>query len=187
MSTDQQIVVEPTAHPRARKFILERDVRTGTPVSFTDRGVAGHVPMAVALLDLPGVVEVHFAGNVITVTAARSADWQILEHIVRGCVADGLAAHDPSMPKADATSPAHLSSGDLAIIDGILEQTIRPYIRSHGGEVDLLHYDGETKRLLVSYQGTCGTCPASTSGTLEVIQQILREEFNPEITVEILG
>lgn len=187
MTTLNAILVEPTAHPRARKFMLERDVNSGAPVAFTSRDAAAHIPLAAALLDLPGVTDLHLAGNVITVTASRTADWTILEGSVRRVIEDGLAAHDPTLPKAPSQTPARLASGDLALIDGILEQTIRPYIRSHGGEVDLLHYDGETKRLLVSYQGTCGSCPASTSGTLEVIQQILRDEFDPEIHVEILG
>lgn len=187
MSTQTAILVEPTAHPRARKFVLDRDVNSGAPVAFTAREQAAHVPLAVALFDLPGVTDVHLGGNVVTVTAARSADWSILESSIRRVIEEGLERHDATLPKADAHTPARLASGDLAIIDGILEQTIRPYIRSHGGEVDLLHYDAETKRLLVTYQGTCGSCPASTSGTLEVIQQILRDEFDPDVHVEILG
>ncbi len=187
MTTTAAIQIEPTAHPRARKFILERDVNTGAPVTFVDRDAAAHVPLAVALLDLPGVTDVHLAGNVITVTAARTADWSILEGSLRRAIETAIESHDPTLPKPTAERPARLAAGDLAVIDGILEQTIRPYIRSHGGEVDLLHFDAETHRLLVTYQGTCGSCPASTTGTLEVIQQILRDEFDPEIVVEILG
>ena len=71
MQTAMEISVEPTAHPRARKFIVDRDVRTGAAVRFADRGECAHVPLAVALLTLDGVCEVHFADNVITITAGR--------------------------------------------------------------------------------------------------------------------
>jgi Fe-S cluster biogenesis protein NfuA len=131
------------------------------------------------------VCEVHFADNVITITAGRGTEWGPLEASVRRALADGIEAHDPAMPEPADGKQTRPAIGDLAVIDGILEQTIRPYIRSHGGEVDVLHYDSETKRLLVAYQGTCGHCPASTSGTLEIIQQILREEFDPQLQVEI--
>ncbi|MCE9615759.1 MAG: NifU family protein [Lentisphaerae bacterium] len=179
------ILVEPTAHPRARKFILDRDVRAGDPIRFTTADECKHVPLAAALLSWVGVSDVHFAGNVITVTAGRGADWQMLEARLREEIARHIEAHDPSMrdPNAGTT---RATIGDLAVIDGVLEQTIRPYIRSHGGELELLEYDAETKRLLVNYLGTCGSCPASTSGTLEIIQQILKDEFDPEIKVEIL-
>ena len=178
------IVVEPTAHPRARLFILDRDVNSGAPVHFVDTTACGHVPLAVALLELEGVSDLHLAGNTITVTAARGADWTSLEGRVREAIAGSLRGHDPSLRADAGARPARPVSGVLATIDGILEQSIRPYIRSHGGEVEALHYDAGTKRLLVSYQGTCGHCPAATSGTLEVIQQILREEFDPDIRVE---
>lgn len=185
MQSQIDLVVEPTAHPRARKFILDRDVRAGEAVRFAEAAACAHVPMATNLLAVPGVAEVHFAGNVITVTAHRSADWAALEVEARRVIRDRLEAHDPAMRPNDGRVPA-APVGDLAVIDGILEQTIRPYIRSHGGEIELLQYDPESKRLLMSYQGTCGHCPASSSGTLEVIQQILRDSFDPAITLEIV-
>jgi len=37
--------------------------------------------------------------------------------------------------------------------------------------------------LIVKYQGACGTCPSSTTGTLEAIRSILRDEFDPQIEV----
>ncbi|RYZ63941.1 MAG: hypothetical protein EOP09_16785, partial [Proteobacteria bacterium] len=33
------------------------------------------------------------------------------------------------------------------------------------------------------YEGACGTCPSSVTGTLSAMQNILRAEFNPEIEV----
>ena len=39
--------------------------------------------------------------------------------------------------------------------------------------------------LVVKYQGACGTCPSSATGTLEAIKGILRDEYDPEIEVYI--
>ena len=185
MRVDTDIIVEPTAHPRARKFILGDDVRKGEGVAYRDLEECGHVPLAAALLRDEGVSEVYFSGNVITITSTRGTDWTELESRVRGVLEAELPGHDPAMLK-DAV-PAQLPAGDLAVIDGILEQTIRPYIRSHGGELELLGYEPELHRLHVNYLGTCGSCPSSTSGTLESVQEILRKEFDPRIKVEIVG
>jgi Fe-S cluster biogenesis protein NfuA len=40
----------------------------------------------------------------------------------------------------------------------------------------------EGDRLLVHYQGACGTCPSSISGTLRGIENILRS-IEPDIEV----
>ena len=185
MTIDTDIIIEPTAHPRARKFILGDDVCKGEGMMFNDPTVCEHVPLAAALLRDEGIGEVYFSGNVITMTSTRGTDWTELEPRVRRILEEGLPAHDPAMVK-DAV-PAQLPVGDLAVIDGILEQTIRPYIRSHGGELELLDYKPDTHRLHINYLGTCGSCSLSTTGTLEAIQEILREEFDPRIHVEIVG
>ncbi|MDA0991092.1 MAG: NifU family protein [Verrucomicrobia bacterium] len=185
MTVQHDIFVEPTAHPRARKFILRDEARRGEPVAFADAAACPHVPMAQALLNLGTIQEVYFSGNVITVTAVRGAEWDELEETITTTIEDHLATHDPLMLKPDEPRKVGTAIGDLALIDGIIERTIRPYIHSHGGEVELVNYDPETHRLTVNYQGTCGHCPASTSGTLEVIQQILSDEFDPRIQIEI--
>jgi Fe-S cluster biogenesis protein NfuA len=186
MNTTQDIVVEPTAHPRARKFILESDVRKGEGVAFREAEACEHVPMASGLLKIEGVGEVYFSRNVITVTSARGSEWDALESRISEVIERELPGHDPAMPKSESTLRQAPAIGDLAVLDGILEQTILPYIRSHGGELELLNYDPETARLSVNYLGTCGHCPSSSTGTLEVIQNILREEFEPRLVVEIV-
>ena len=41
----------------------------------------------------------------------------------------------------------------------------------------------EENKVYVSYQGACGTCPSSTTGTLMAIEGILKDEFNPSVEV----
>jgi len=41
----------------------------------------------------------------------------------------------------------------------------------------------EDKKVYVTYQGACGTCPSSTTGTLMAIEGILKDEYDPQIEV----
>ena len=50
-----------------------------------------------------------------------------------------------------------------------------------GGDIHIVSYDG--MNLIVNYQGACGSCPSSTMGTLKAIESILRDQYNPDITV----
>jgi len=69
-------------------------------------------------------------------------------------------------------------------IDQILDETIRPGLAMDGGGVDIIDLSDELE-LSVAYQGACGSCPSSTTGTLMAIQNILQEQFDPRITVKI--
>ena len=75
---------------------------------------------------------------------------------------------------------------EIAKINTILDNTIRPGL-SNGRRrpADVVSFDGIN--LIVSYQGACGSCPSSTMGTLKAIESILRDQYNPEITVQTEG
>lgn len=182
------IVVTATAHPRARKFVLVGDLNTGAPVTFRRAAECDHIPLAFALFAEPGVTELHFVGNVLMVLRERDADWEDLEKRVLKVLKAQLPGHDPAMPRPLRTPEAVKRSGQeyLVTINAILDQTIRPYLHSHGGELELISYDAGEQQLTVSYRGTCGTCPASTDGTLQLIESILHDEFDPRIKIEIM-
>ena len=46
----------------------------------------------------------------------------------------------------------------------MLDEEVRPYLQNDGGDLHVLGLDGN--KLSVHYQGACGTCPSSISGTL---------------------
>ena len=70
---------------------------------------------------------------------------------------------------------------DLQTIETILDETVRMYLQGDGGDIEIVKY--ENHRLDVRYQGACGTCPSSIGATLDAIQGILQEKFDPEIQV----
>jgi Fe-S cluster biogenesis protein NfuA len=42
----------------------------------------------------------------------------------------------------------------------------------------------EDKTIKVHYQGACGSCPSSTTGTLQYIEQFLKEAIHPDVEVQ---
>jgi NFU1 iron-sulfur cluster scaffold homolog, mitochondrial len=84
---------------------------------------------------------------------------------------------------AAATPIDDLSPEDqqrLYMINGLLDEQIRPYLQGDGGDLYVLGLEGN--RLTLHYQGACGSCPSSISGTLVGIEQLLRT-IEPDIEV----
>ncbi len=179
-----EITVQPTPNPNALKFILNRDVRTDGKVSFKSPNDCKDVELAAALFDLRGVDQIHFFQNVITVSKFSFEDWENLAPTIETTVSNMIEEHNPDFKiyNPEDERRANLSP-ELQKIEEILDKRIRPGLQGDGGDMAVVEYKDNV--LIVKYQGACGTCPSSTSGTLEAIRSILRDEFNPEIEVYI--
>ena len=68
------------------------------------------------------------------------------------------------------------------MIDELLDVAIRPALANDGGGLDVLGIEGNVVR--VHYQGACGSCPSSTTGTLTYIETFLKEALHPDIQVQ---
>ena len=64
----------------------------------------------------------------------------------------------------------------------MLDQAIRPALANAGGGGDVLEIEGHI--IKVHYQGACGTCPSSTTGTLSYIETFLKDTLHPDLTVQ---
>lgn len=177
-----EITIQPTPNPNALKFILSQDVMTDGKISFKTPQDCKDIPLAACLFDLRGVDQIHFFQNVITISKFSFEDWNSLEPAVQTCIESFIEDHDPNIKVIDpeADRRAHLTP-EMQKIEEILDKRIRPGLQGDGG--DLAVKDFKDNVLIVKYQGACGTCPSSTTGTLEAIRSILREEFNPEVEV----
>jgi Fe-S cluster biogenesis protein NfuA len=60
--------------------------------------------------------------------------------------------------------------------------TLRPYIASHRGNVEVVDFDEEEGRLLLRLGGTCHGCAASTITLKQGIESRLRQAV-PEVKV----
>ncbi|MFI5025423.1 MAG: NifU family protein [Solirubrobacterales bacterium] len=69
--------------------------------------------------------------------------------------------------------------------DRVMEalESVRPYMESHGGNVELLEVKAGTAR--ISLEGSCKTCPASTS-TLELAIKQALDEAAPDLEALIV-
>jgi Fe-S cluster biogenesis protein NfuA len=69
----------------------------------------------------------------------------------------------------------------ISEINALLDERIRPYLASDGGWLEIIELEGKT--LKIRYEGACGSCPSSLTGTLMAIENMIREEIDPEIDV----
>ncbi|MEP6703895.1 MAG: NifU family protein, partial [Acidobacteriota bacterium] len=69
----------------------------------------------------------------------------------------------------------------LREIEAILDERIRPYLAGDGGWLEVVDLTDNT--LHIRYEGACGSCPSSLTGTLMAIENMIKEEIDPEIAV----
>jgi Fe-S cluster biogenesis protein NfuA len=86
---------------------------------------------------------------------------------------------------ADASSAVSIYvPGENPLLDqinAILDEKIRPGLAGDGGGIEIIGL--HEKRLTIRYQGACGSCPSSFTGTLMAIESILQAEVDPELEV----
>lgn len=183
-STDIDIDIQPTPNPNALKFIVNYSVKTEGNSTYKSPSECGENHLAQELFKVRGIDQLHFFENVIAVTKFSYEDWSSVEVGITKTLKDFMPTHNPNYndPNPEADRRKALSP-ELQQIEQILDQTIRPGLQADGGDIQALTY--QENILMVKYQGACGTCPSSATGTLEAIKSILRDEMNPDIEVYI--
>jgi len=179
--------IEPTPNPNAMKFILKDPLTWGISRSYENAEQAKDDKLASALFDIEHVTSVFYVDHWITVTQDGKADWQELlrqlaEPIREAPSADAQTAQLVAQAGA-TTDTAAMSDADkdrLAKINDILDEQVRPYLQGDGGDLHVLGLEGN--KLKVHYQGACGSCPSSISGTLTGIENLVRQ-IEPDIEV----
>ena len=187
---------DPTPNPDAIKFVLDGQIVAAGSRSFRDR-VLCEDPVAKRLFEIEEVVSIFFVSNVVTVTKDPFADWgiliprinQVLEEATEGL--EALSAR-PVSPLAGLSSEGQHDpeffersyDDKVAKINSVFDEAVRPGLASDGGGLRLVDVVEKTAR--VEYQGACGSCPSSTSGTLFYIESVLRSRVHPELIVELV-
>lgn len=179
--------IEPTPNPNAMKFILREPLTWGITRSYDNAALAGDDPLAKAIFDIEHVTNVFYVDHWITVTQDGDADWQELMRKLAVPIRDAPAADERSAQLAANAAAGggteNLSEADRARLDRInelLDEQIRPYLQGDGGDLYVVGLEGN--RLTVHYQGACGSCPSSLSGTLVGIENLLKQ-VEPDIEV----
>ena len=179
------IITAPTPNPNALKFILNVDVKNDGKVTFTSKEEAKGVDLVETLFSLVFVQQVHLFENVITITKTEHpTDWGGCIGLIKSVMNSRLPNHNPDFKDEDIGVVTHdrsSKSAEVQEIEEVLDRTVRSYLQSDGGDIDVIDYKNNT--VIVNYVGACGTCPSSAAGTLMAITTTLQAEVNPEIQV----
>ncbi|MDH3493274.1 MAG: NifU family protein [Acidobacteriota bacterium] len=180
--------IQETPNPNAVKFILREPVSHGTSHQFESVEKAAEDELAKAIFDVGNVVSVFYMDKMITVEKTDEVDWDealpLLAVPIRAADAVSNGNGNRSAAEAVGGPIAAAAGGDprIAEIDALLDERIRPYLASDGGWLEILSL--EDKKLKIRYQGACGSCPSSLTGTLMAIENMIQDEIDPEIDVE---
>ena len=183
--------IEETPNPNAVKFVLKEPVTTGAARSFRNAGEAKDDELARSLFDVGQVVSVFYMGNMITVEKEEDGDWDDLLPRLAVPIRAAAGAPGGAALAAAAAAGAGALGGALGAvlsddprllrINEILDERIRPYLAADGGWLEVVGL--EEHKLTIKYQGACGSCPSSLTGTLMAIEGMLKQEVDPELEV----
>ena len=173
--------IQETPNPNAVKFILREPVTNGVARQFGSVDQAQADPLAKSIFDVGSVVSVFYMDNMITAEKEDSADWDELLPIL--AVPIRAADSVTSVAAAVGGAIAAVTSDDprLLRINEILDEKVRPALAGDGGYLEIIGLKDHT--LSIRYQGACGSCPSSLTGTLMSIEGMLKQEVDPELEV----
>lgn len=180
--------IQETPNPNAVKFILKEPVSHGTSHSFKTAESGADDKLARSLFEVGDVVSVFYMDKMITVEKTDEIDW---DELLPTLAVPIRAAEAIQMSNGNGKSAATAVGGSIAAaasddpkiaqINDLLDERIRPYLASDGGWLEVLELEAST--LTIRYEGACGSCPSSLTGTLMAIENMIKEEIDPDIKV----
>jgi NFU1 iron-sulfur cluster scaffold homolog, mitochondrial len=177
--------IEETPNPNAVKFILREPVSNGVAKQYGSADQAENDPLAKSLFDVGHVVSVFYMDRMITIEKDDEGDWDELLPALAVPIraAEAVTVSAAAAGAAVGGSIAAVTSDDprLLQINEILDEKVRPALMGDGGYLEVLGLTEHT--LSIRYQGACGSCPSSLTGTLMAIEGMLKQEVDPELEV----
>jgi Fe-S cluster biogenesis protein NfuA len=177
--------IEETPNPNAVKFILREPVSNGVARQYGTADLAVNDPLAKSLFDVGHVVSVFYMDRMITVEKDDEGDWDDLLPALAVPIRAAEAVNGAAAAAAAAVGGpiAAVTSDDprLLKINEILDEKVRPALMGDGGYLEIIGLADHT--LSIRYQGACGSCPSSLTGTLMAIEGMLKQEVDPELEV----
>ena len=180
--------IQETPNPNAVKFILREPVSHGVAQQFASVDQAQTDTLAKSLFEVGSVVSVFYMDKMITVEKTDDAEWdEILPELavpIRAAESVRTSNGNGNAAAAVGGAIAAAAASDdpkLREIEAILDERIRPYLAGDGGWLEVVELTDNTLR--IRYEGACGSCPSSLTGTLAAIENMIKEEIDPEIEV----
>ena len=177
--------IEETPNPNAVKFILREPVSNGVARQYGSADLAENDSLAKSLFDVGHVVSVFYMDKMITVEKDDEGDWDELLPALAVPIraADAVNGGAAAAAAAVGGAIAAVASDDprLLKINEILDEKVRPALMGDGGYLEIIGLSEHT--LSIRYQGACGSCPSSLTGTLMAIESMLKQDVDPELEV----
>ena len=187
--------VQPTPNPDAFQFILNGKVMGDGTKTFDSPEDAGNDALAKALFEIFGIQSIYLKENFVTITKSTTVGWHTLmektghtleEHLSFYEKGDEPEHAEDMHPVLEAFKKEDFFDYDrdqqTEVVNALLDVAIRPALANDGGGINILAIEG--KQIKIHYQGACGSCPSSTTGTLQYIEQFLKEAIHPEVEVQ---
>ncbi len=172
--------VELTPNPHALKFILNSKLLNYETRHYASRQEAENDPFALGIFNLGNVVSVFYMDKFVTVEKDKNANWG---QIQRPLINFLKTFNEDLIPEEKIEKPTEEASNKLLEeINEILNRSVRPALAGDGGGLEVIGIEGY--KVKIKYQGACGSCPTSISGTLMAIEGLLKRDVHPAITVE---
>jgi len=170
--------VDLTPNPHALKFILNERLLKVETRQYPDRHSAQSDPFASGIFNIEGVVSVFYMDKFVTIEKSPDSNWgQIQRPFI-----DFLKTFDQSLIPNENEIDKNIDDSELIkLVNNLLDQKVRPALAGDGGGLEVIGVDGYTVK--IRYQGACGSCPSSISGTLMAIEGLLKRDINPAIEV----
>ena len=177
--------IEETPNPNAVKFILREPVSNGVAKQYGSADQAENDQLAKSLFDVGHVVSVFYMDRMITIEKDDEGDWdELLPALavpIRATEAVTVAAAAAGAAVGGAIGAITSDDPRLLKINEILDEKVRPALMGDGGYLEVLGLTDHT--LSIRYQGACGSCPSSLTGTLMAIEGMLKQEVDPDLEV----
>ena len=187
-----------TPNPDAGQFLLNEDVLASGTITFANADEAKGDAMATALFKMFGIENVFIKQNFITVTKSPTVDWSVAVEPIREAIEANIKFYDKSDEEAEPAAkeidplegikvedfPAFPNERKAEVIDALFDHAIRPALANDGGGLSLIGVENDTVK--IHYQGACGSCPSASAGTLEYIENFLKETLGSNIKVEAM-
>lgn len=169
---------EPTPNPEAMKFVVDDLPLKGGSVSYGGPMEADGDPLGTALFALGKVQSLFYMPGFITVTKTPDVSWSVVAPMVARTIE---LADAPTRLGGEAVVMEGDNGAVMGRIRKVLDEQILPILAGDGGSLEVVGLEGKT--LTIRYQGACGSCPSSTSGTLSAIQALLQAEVDGDMQV----
>lgn len=176
-----------TPNPNALQYILNAVVLDHGSKSYSSIEDCKGDKLGEALFDMKGVQSVFVMDNFVTVTKNEETDWSPFGDQVWNTISRYATYYESTKQEKPANLDVEnfmaLSHQEkLDAIEIVLNRSIRSNLARDGGGVELKGLEGTV--IQIHYEGACGSCPTSSTGTLKYIESLVKQQLHKDLTVK---